>query len=200
MTEKTIATPCQKRSIEKKNKIIEAALTLFNEKGYYQTVTTDIAARAGVSVGILYRYFKDKKDILLAILALSFQNFRDTLDERVQENGDIKTFFREYLNVSSASHELSGALYRELMALAYLDEDIADFFAEQEVVLKEKMMKCLQNYGYKGEKLMEKAAVMQGVVQFKNHSELYSNISGNKDAVYTENLLIDLLIYILEHE
>ena len=65
---KAIREPNQERSIEKKNKIIEASYEIFSEAGYYGTNTTDIAKRAGVSTGIVYSYFKDKRDILLYVL------------------------------------------------------------------------------------------------------------------------------------
>ena len=60
-----IREPIQKRSIEKKEKIIQAGFELICEKGYYNTNTAQIAKAAGVSTGIVYSYFKDKHDILI---------------------------------------------------------------------------------------------------------------------------------------
>ena len=65
MTSNTIRTPVQKRSIEKKDKIIEAGFNLICKKGYYNTNTAEIAKEAGVSTGIVYQYFRDKHDILI---------------------------------------------------------------------------------------------------------------------------------------
>ncbi len=65
MSKKEVRIPVQKRSIEKKNKIIEAGFDLICEKGYYNVSTPDIAKHAGVSTGIIYQYFKDKHDIYL---------------------------------------------------------------------------------------------------------------------------------------
>jgi AcrR family transcriptional regulator len=48
-----------------KKKIIKAAYTLFEEKGYHSTSMDDIAAEVGVSKASLYSYFKSKEDILL---------------------------------------------------------------------------------------------------------------------------------------
>ena len=67
---KEIREPRQERSIEKKNRIIRAGYELFSEVGYYNTNTAEIAKRAGVSTGIVYGYFRDKKDILTAVLTL----------------------------------------------------------------------------------------------------------------------------------
>ncbi|MFC1728819.1 TetR/AcrR family transcriptional regulator [candidate division KSB1 bacterium] len=48
---------------KKRQKIIEAALQLFHEKGYKSVTTREIAASAGVSKGVLYDYFKNKQDL-----------------------------------------------------------------------------------------------------------------------------------------
>ena len=66
MSESEIREPIQKRSIETKEKIIEAGFELICNDGYYKTNTSKIAKKAGVSTGIVYQYFKDKKDILLS--------------------------------------------------------------------------------------------------------------------------------------
>ena len=54
--------PTQKRSIEKR---IEKGFELMCEKGYYNISTADIAKYAGVSTGIIYQYFNDKKEIFI---------------------------------------------------------------------------------------------------------------------------------------
>ena len=65
MAENEIREPVQKRSIEKKEKIIKHGFELICEKGYYNTNTAEIAKSAGVSTGIVYQYFNDKHDILI---------------------------------------------------------------------------------------------------------------------------------------
>ena len=71
-----IREPQQERSIEKKNRIIEAGYELFSEISYYGTNTQEIAKRAGVSTGIVYGYFKDKRD---KFISKEFQNLLWTL-------------------------------------------------------------------------------------------------------------------------
>ena len=68
-----IRQPIKRTSIDKKQKIIKAGLKVFSEKGYYNTTTVEIAKIAGVSTGIIYNYFKDKKDIFLHSLKLCFE-------------------------------------------------------------------------------------------------------------------------------
>lgn len=66
--DKEIRNPKQSRSIEKKRLIQEAAYKLFSEKGFEKTSTNEIASVAGVSIGTLYSYYKDKKSIFSDIM------------------------------------------------------------------------------------------------------------------------------------
>ncbi|MGM0843449.1 MAG: TetR/AcrR family transcriptional regulator [Bacillota bacterium] len=54
---------------EKQKKILEAALEIFAEKGYSATSTSEIAKKAGVAEGTIFRHYKTKKDLLLSIVA-----------------------------------------------------------------------------------------------------------------------------------
>ncbi len=50
---------------DKKNKIIQAATSLFSEKGVRQTSVSQIAKQAGIGKGTIYYYYPTKTDILL---------------------------------------------------------------------------------------------------------------------------------------
>lgn len=51
----------------KRDIILNAAIKVFAEKGYYSCRTLDISGEAGVAYGSLYQYFKSKEDILISI-------------------------------------------------------------------------------------------------------------------------------------
>lgn len=51
-------------------KIIDSAMTLIVEKGYSQTTTKEIAARAGVNECTVFRKFNSKKDIVLEAMKM----------------------------------------------------------------------------------------------------------------------------------
>jgi len=53
---------------ERRRQILEAALACFARKGYHQTTMDDIAAQLPFSKGLLYYYFKTKRELFLAIL------------------------------------------------------------------------------------------------------------------------------------
>ncbi|MCA1055034.1 TetR/AcrR family transcriptional regulator [Rossellomorea aquimaris] len=54
---------------EKQQKIVEAAIEMFAEKGYAATSTSQIAKKAGVAEGTIFRHYKTKKDLLLSIVS-----------------------------------------------------------------------------------------------------------------------------------
>ena len=62
----------QKRAVETREKIIVSALEMYAKKGYNKTTVDEIAKNADLSVGIAYRYFKNKKALLLSALEYGF--------------------------------------------------------------------------------------------------------------------------------
>ena len=57
--------PIQKRSIETRNKLMKTAIKLYADKGYHNVTVDEVASSAGLSTGVAYRYFKNKKDLLM---------------------------------------------------------------------------------------------------------------------------------------
>ncbi|MEC0169806.1 TetR/AcrR family transcriptional regulator [Paenibacillus graminis] len=49
--------------------ILQAGIEVFSEKGYAAAATSEIAQRAGVAEGTIFRYYKTKKDLLLSIVS-----------------------------------------------------------------------------------------------------------------------------------
>ena len=51
----------------RRRQILDAAITLFDEQGFSTTKYSDISDKAGISKGLVYRYFNSKEEILLAL-------------------------------------------------------------------------------------------------------------------------------------
>ena len=60
----------------KKMKIIQAALDLFVERGYYGTKTSQISRRAGISEGVLFHYFPTKEILLEELVNIGLEGMR----------------------------------------------------------------------------------------------------------------------------
>ncbi len=52
----------------RQRQILEAAVTVFAEKGYHRATIKDIARTAGIADGTIYNYFKNKQDVMLNIV------------------------------------------------------------------------------------------------------------------------------------
>jgi TetR/AcrR family fatty acid metabolism transcriptional regulator len=63
------------RSSDKHQRILDAAIEVIAENGYFQSRVTDIAARAGVADGTIYLYFKNKEQVLMAAIDSAFAAF-----------------------------------------------------------------------------------------------------------------------------
>ena len=88
---------------EVRQKIKKAAISEFEENGYQKTSMRSIALNAGVTVGNLYRYFKNKDDLFNVIIQPAFQEIykfidefarfkKSKLSEEKQKEDFIKTF------------------------------------------------------------------------------------------------------------
>ena len=66
---------------EVKQKIKKAAISEFEQNGYQKTSMRSIASSAGVTVGNLYRYFKNKDDLFNVIIQPAFQEIYKFIDE-----------------------------------------------------------------------------------------------------------------------
>ena len=55
--------------LDRRQQILEAAMLCFAKCGFHQTSMHDISAEAGISVGLIYRYFKNKEEVIAALAA-----------------------------------------------------------------------------------------------------------------------------------
>ena len=125
--ESGVRVPQQKRSIEKRNAVVRAGWELFCEKGYYQTNTAEIAKHAGVSTGIVYHYFQDKKAILKEVVALYIAGLEERMLELLDlpsDKGSLMGALERMIDAAAASHTMDRAAHDEFTALALLDDEI----------------------------------------------------------------------------
>jgi len=73
--------------------IVAAATACFLEKGFHKTSVQDIAARAGLSMGLLYRYFPSKEAIIEAAATTAGREAREHIERFAQEK-DLRAGFR----------------------------------------------------------------------------------------------------------
>ena len=69
------------KTLEQAEKILSAAARLFATQRFHEARMEDIAASAGVGKGTLYRYFKDKEELFLALLDRAATGLQQRLNE-----------------------------------------------------------------------------------------------------------------------
>lgn len=67
-----------------RQKIIEALTRLMWSNDFHSVTTAEIAESAGVTEGLIYKYFKNKKDLLYQVLDDLFARFNETINERIE--------------------------------------------------------------------------------------------------------------------
>ncbi len=134
MTNEQSPTRRERRAAARKAQILEAAATVFAEKGFHRATTKEIAEAADVSEGTLYNYFDSKEDLLIGIMARLAEV--ETLPEEFMEalQGDVRDFFvamfRDRLGHIDQVQETIQALLPEVI----VNDDLRERFYRQFVL------------------------------------------------------------------
>lgn len=195
-----IREPIQKRSIEKKEKIIKAGFELICEKGYYNTNTAEIAKAAGVSTGIVYQYFKDKHDILVeGIKRYASEIFYPMLNVTSNikiDKSNLDTILKNMVNTFIENHKLSQVAHEEIMAMTHSDKEIAEFFQQNEMTMTKNISRILVDNGFDSKNLDEKVHIAMHLIDDLCHEIVYHK---HKDLDYDVmiNLVIDNILNLI---
>lgn len=94
-----MATKRSETLIDRREQILEAAMICFAKRGFHQTSMHDISDEAGISVGLIYRYFKNKEEV---IAALADEHKKD-IAELLERAGKAPTLL-EAMEILFTSH------------------------------------------------------------------------------------------------
>jgi AcrR family transcriptional regulator len=83
-----------------KKKILEAARSVFVEQGYAQASMRLIARAAGISVGGLYLYFRNKEDLYLTFMQDWMKKLNDTTQNALEKIDDPIDAIRAFIMIS----------------------------------------------------------------------------------------------------
>ncbi|MGJ9457228.1 forespore capture DNA-binding protein RefZ [Oceanobacillus sp. CF4.6] len=121
-----------------KQKVIDAASSLFFQKGFHGTSVRDIAEKASVNVSLISYYFKGKQGLLEYAVTNYYEEYLKTLEEAIEEADSLTPLKK--LNVliftiiqyKQRNHQLTCFIQRELsldsvfvreMAVTYLAKE-----------------------------------------------------------------------------
>jgi AcrR family transcriptional regulator len=112
--------------LDRRSQILEAAMTCFAECGFHQTSMHDISAEAGISVGLIYRYFKNKEEVIAALAA----EHKKDIAELLERAGEAPTLL-EAMEILFTSHccerspQIISAFVMDLFAEASRNPQVA---------------------------------------------------------------------------
>ena len=171
-----VRQPRQERSIEKKNKIIVAGYELFSEVGYYGTNTAEIAKRAGVSTGIVYGYFSDKRDILICVLEIYINKVFDPIlkiFDKLKAPISFSEVIPKVIDETIKIHKKNTKIHEALHSLASTDEAVNATFIELEDNITAKIAERLSILHENVENAMEKIHFAMNIIQSFSHEYVF---------------------------
>lgn len=193
-----VREPKQERSIEKKNKIVKAGYELFSTVGYYNTNTAQIAKQAGVSTGIVYGYFKDKRDILLDVLEIYVNTaFAPVLEmiDGLHAPLDFSAIAARVLDGAIDIHKKQANIHEALHSMSHSDEAVNKKFIALEDEITLAIADKLKSLDVTVPNLIERIHFAMDIVQSFSHEYVYDHhtyIDYDAMRAIVENTIVSL--------
>jgi len=114
----------ERRIQARRAQILDAAASLFAEKGFHRTTTKDIARAVDLSEGSLYNYFESKEELLLGIMdnLIESQNFNTRLEQALPENA--QDFLYAILQERKAFFDKHGVMMQAVLSEILVDPEL----------------------------------------------------------------------------
>ena len=105
---------------ERRDQILQAAIACFSRKGYHLTTMNDIVAESGMSKGSLYWHYKNKKDILFAVMDWYLNQITEEMLVAAQESPTATDKLKSVFDLFAATVAAEDTLFNVFI----------DFYAE----------------------------------------------------------------------
>ena len=146
--------------------------------GYFGTNTAEIAKRAGVSTGIVYGYFKDKRDILLDVLAIYIQNaFSPILEmlDKISPPVAPDALVKDILDLAIKVHEKNAKIHEALHSMQSMDAEVNARFIQLEDDITVELASKLASLGFNVSDLNERAHFAMDIAQSFSHEFIFDH-------------------------
>jgi AcrR family transcriptional regulator len=100
---------------ESRKNILEAASEVFAERGYEKSTVRDVAGRAGISVGGIYLYFRNKEELYTGLMRSQMDEFLGRV-ERLREDlplTALRKLFELYMEIAVTRTKMLSAGIKE---------------------------------------------------------------------------------------
>lgn len=135
-----------------KQKVIDAASSLFFQKGFHGTSVRDIADKAAVNVSLISYYFKNKQGLLEYAVIHYYDSFIETMEQTIEkhkEDTDLnkcKILIHQILDFKMEYYQLTAFINRELsLDSTFVREVTVTYLAKENHVISTVFNKILHN-------------------------------------------------------
>jgi AcrR family transcriptional regulator len=129
---------------------VKAAMRLFSERGYDATSTSQIAKRAGMSAGVFYRYFKDKRDIFQEMYSdhsfIGAQTFVAELNPQRWRNADMRAIISSLVETVYGIHQANPRLQDQFAYVELKDPEFLEKRSRIHTLIREKLEILLKDH------------------------------------------------------
>src|SRR5258707_7498487 len=115
----------------RRSQILDAATTLFAEKGFHSTTIKDIAKVAGIADGTIYNYFENKTALLLGILDRLNETERRDEDLSQAMVADMGTFMRAYFKQRFTVHLRGLEVFQVVLSEIMVNKELREQYYRQ---------------------------------------------------------------------
>lgn len=130
---------------ERRRQIFSGALRCFEQKGYHETTINDLADAAGVSSGLIYQYFNDKRDVLFQVILEILEAYNRDLPGAISRYSDPLDRFQAaaiaYFSVIEKRIDATLMSYRETKLL---DRDQINTLKAKELQTNDLILQCVK--------------------------------------------------------
>jgi TetR/AcrR family transcriptional regulator, repressor for uid operon len=115
-------------TVDRRRQILDAAMVCFAKRGFHQASMHDISAEAGISVGLIYRYFENKEAVISAMADQHKTQIQEVLERARQAPNlleSLEILFTAHC-CSENTPEVTSAFVVDLFAEASRNNRVAD--------------------------------------------------------------------------
>jgi TetR/AcrR family transcriptional regulator len=159
-------------NLAKQEKILDAAISEFANKGFDKASTNEIVKKAGISKGILFHYFKNKKNLFIFVYDYAMELCMDEFFKKVDE--EERDIFIKLRQIASFKLEL---MYKYPMIFKFFEVAVGEECNEVKSEIEERNKKLIES----------------------NYSKVFNNIDASKfrDGVDVSRA-INIILWTLE--
>ncbi len=128
------AAPRQRRKEARPHELLEAALELFVDKGFAATRSEEVAARAGVAKGTLYRYYPSKEELFKAVVRENLSApIADAAALAAQHRGPVAELLRQMMHTwwQRVGQGRAGGISKVMLVEARNFPELARFYLDE---------------------------------------------------------------------